>query len=68
MNIIGACSENGTKRINPVNTPWGRCRVFIFFSVKTGRVGVLDLFRAMDPFASVVKRKDRLSQTCVFDE
>jgi len=65
MNMIGACSENGTKRINLVNTPWGRCRVL--FSVKTDRVGVLDLFRAMDPFASVVKHKDPLSETWGFD-
>jgi hypothetical protein len=36
------------------------------FSVKTNRVGVLGLFRAMNPFANVVKHKDSSSETCVF--
>jgi len=38
----------------------------IFFSVKADRVGVLDLFRAMDPFANVVKHKDPLIRNMCF--
>jgi hypothetical protein len=35
------------------------------FSGEADRVGVLDLFRAIDPFANVVKHRDPSSETCV---